>query len=179
MPNLMIDLETMGKTPNAAIIAIGAVQFDPKTQTIGQKFYEVIDLASSVDAGGVIDADTVIWWLNQSQEAQAALTDRMTLTLITALTQFQKFCHGLGPKNDLKVWGNGAAFDNVILASTFKRMEMSMPWHYWNDCCYRTLKNLYPDNKPTLIGIKHTAIDDALSQSVHLMAILKYFGINI
>jgi hypothetical protein len=71
MRDLMLDLETMGTSPNAAIVAIGAVKFDPGTGELGGRFYQVVDLASSVAAGCVIDPDTVLWWMRQSPEARA------------------------------------------------------------------------------------------------------------
>lgn len=51
MQDVMLDLETMGTDANAAIIAIGAVEFDIQNGEIGERFYAVIDLESAV-AGG-------------------------------------------------------------------------------------------------------------------------------
>lgn len=61
--HVMVDLETMGKKHNAPIVAIGAVVFDPATGSIGESFYKVVCLESSVNWGAVIDPSTVIWWL--------------------------------------------------------------------------------------------------------------------
>ncbi|MFA5379904.1 MAG: 3'-5' exoribonuclease, partial [Dehalococcoidia bacterium] len=49
MPQIEVslDLETMGNGPDAAIIAIGAVEFSLETGLLGQEFYEVVDLESS------------------------------------------------------------------------------------------------------------------------------------
>ncbi|ENC1930523.1 3'-5' exoribonuclease, partial [Escherichia coli] len=66
--HLMIDLETMGKNPDAPIISIGAIFFDPQTGDMGPEFSKTIDLET---AGGVIDRDTIKWWLKQSREAQS------------------------------------------------------------------------------------------------------------
>ncbi|EJP5562572.1 3'-5' exoribonuclease, partial [Escherichia coli] len=60
--HLMIDLETMGKNPDAPIISIGAIFFDPQTGDMGPEFSKTIDLDT---AGGVIDRDTMKWWLKQ------------------------------------------------------------------------------------------------------------------
>ncbi|MBN6656076.1 exonuclease, partial [Escherichia coli] len=57
--HLMIDLETMGKNPDAPIISIGAIFFDPQTGDMGPEFSKTIDLET---AGGVIDRDTIKWW---------------------------------------------------------------------------------------------------------------------
>ncbi|WP_054413031.1 exonuclease, partial [Escherichia albertii] len=64
--HLMIDLETMGKNPDAPIISIGAIFFDPQTGDMGPEFSKTVDLET---AGGVIDRDTIKWWLKQSREA--------------------------------------------------------------------------------------------------------------
>ncbi|EOS3109342.1 RecE family exodeoxyribonuclease, partial [Escherichia coli] len=56
--HLMIDLETMGKNPDAPIISIGAIFFDPQTGDMGPEFSKTIDLET---AGGVIDRDTIKW----------------------------------------------------------------------------------------------------------------------
>ncbi|HBD4295643.1 TPA: 3'-5' exoribonuclease, partial [Escherichia coli] len=58
--HLMIDLETMGKNPDAPIISIGAIFFDPQTGDMGPEFSKTIDLDT---AGGVIDRDVIKWWL--------------------------------------------------------------------------------------------------------------------
>ncbi|KYT04196.1 exonuclease, partial [Escherichia coli] len=65
--HLMIDLKTMGKNPDAPIISIGAIFFDPQTGDMGPEFSKTIDLET---AGGVIDRDTIKRWLKQSREAQ-------------------------------------------------------------------------------------------------------------
>ncbi|EHZ4690443.1 3'-5' exoribonuclease, partial [Escherichia coli] len=85
--HLMIDLETMGKNPDAPIISIGAIFFDPQTGEMGPEFSKTIDLET---AGGVIDRDTIKWWLKQSREAQSAiLTDEIPLD--DALLQLREF----------------------------------------------------------------------------------------
>ncbi|HHS8568169.1 TPA: RecE family exodeoxyribonuclease, partial [Escherichia coli] len=85
--HLMIDLETMGKNPDAPIISIGAIFFDPQTGDMGPEFSKTIDLET---ADGVIDRDTIKWWLKQSREAQSAImTDEIPLD--DALLQLREF----------------------------------------------------------------------------------------
>ncbi|ENA7356342.1 3'-5' exoribonuclease, partial [Escherichia coli] len=62
--HLMIDLETMGKNPDAPIISIDAIFFDPQTGDMGPEFSKTIDLET---AGGVIDRDVIKRWLKQSR----------------------------------------------------------------------------------------------------------------
>lgn len=169
MNNVMIDLETMGTGPNAAIVAIGACQFD--TTGVGAQFYEVVDLKSSVQFGMEIDPDTVMWWLQQSDSARRALCSGVPIHLNSALTSLAEWL----PTNPV-IWGNGAAFDNVILSHAYKINGLKTPWEFWNDRCYRTMKNMYPNISMQRTGEHHCAIDDAVSQAQHLIDILKHIN---
>ncbi|ENI5063573.1 3'-5' exoribonuclease, partial [Escherichia coli] len=115
--HLMIDLETMGKNPDAPIISIGAIFFDPQTGDMGPEFSKTIDLET---AGGVIDRDTIKWWLKQSREAQSAImTDEIPLD--DALLQLREFIDENSGEFFVHVWGNGANFDNTILRRSYER----------------------------------------------------------
>lgn len=166
MNRVMLDLETMGNGVNAAIIAIGAARFD--AGEITDEFYTVIDLASAVEAGLEIDASTVMWWMKQSNDARKQF-DRDGLPLVDALKQFAAW---IG--EDAEVWGNGAAFDNAILSNAYRKCGMEQPWKFWNDRCYRTVKNMHPDVKMERQGVYHRAVDDAKSQADHLMRIISH-----
>ncbi len=169
MPDVMLDLETMGNGPNAAIVAIGAVEFDPVNRILGRDFYQVIDLETAVRAGGVIDASTVMWWLRQSDAARNCICSEGQ-PLQQVLVEFGAWLAAMA--EDVKVWGNGAAFDNVILAQAYRHSDLTVPWRHWNDRCYRTMKAMRSDVKMERVGIHHNALNDAESQALHLMAIL-------
>lgn len=166
MNHIMLDIETMGHQPDAAIVAIGAVKFCPETNTINDKFYERIFLKSAADFGLTTDPDTIIWWLKQSERARRQVTNDLASTLPTALEHFADFC-GHNPI----IWGNGSDFDNVILATAYKKTGMSQPWKFRNNRCYRTIKNLYKHIIIAREGTAHIAIDDAIYQATHLMKI--------
>lgn len=172
MNNVMLDLETMGKGPNAAIIAIGAVAFNVEKEKIGDSFYTIVDLESAVEAGGVIDASTVLWWLKQNEGARAEFAKNGE-PIAVALHRFSIWFASLG--EDICVWGNGASFDNVILASAYRHNNTTQPWKYYNDRCYRTIKNLIPSVKIQQVGEKHNAVNDAESQALHLIKIAHIF----
>ena len=163
--HIMLDLETADNLPTSAIIAIGAVEFTER-QTIGRKFYRAVDLGSSVAAGLTVGQDTMLWWSKQSPEARRVFDDPARVRLPDALTDFSfwmKQLHG-----DTKVWGNGAAFDNAILSNAYARCGLPLPWDFWNDRCYRTVKARITA-KPTRVGVYHNAVDDAETQARHLM----------
>jgi len=166
MNNVMLDLETMSTTSNAAIIAIGAVRFDSK---VTDSFYMAVDLKSCCDIGLEMDASTVVWWMQQSQEARDKFKAEK-VPINEALLQFSRW---IGP--GAIMWGDGAGFDNVILANAYRKAFLPQPWQFWNDRCYRTMKNLHPKIEKERIGVCHCAIDDAESQALHLIKILSLY----
>ncbi|EHB8424404.1 TPA: 3'-5' exoribonuclease [Escherichia coli] len=171
--HLMIDLETMGKNPDATIISIGAIFFDPQTGDMGPEFSKTIDLET---AGGVIDRDTIKWWLKQSREAQSAiLTDEIPLD--DALLQLREFINENSGESFVQIWGNGANFDNVILRRSYERQGIPCPWRYYNDRDVRTIVELGNsigfDVRMAIPfeGVPHNALDDARHQAKQVSAI--------
>ncbi|HFZ6194766.1 TPA: 3'-5' exoribonuclease [Escherichia coli] len=171
--HLMIDLETMGKNPDAPIISIGAIFFDPQTGDMGPEFSKTIDLET---AGGVIDRDTIKWWLKQSREAQSAImTDEIPLD--DALLQLREFIDENSGEFFVHVWGNGANFDNTILRRSYERQGIPCPWRYYNDRDVRTIVELgkaIDFDARTAIpfeGERHNALDDARYQAKYVSAI--------
>jgi len=165
--HVMIDLETLDTRPTAAIIAIGAVIFHGEGK--GREFYAAIDSVSSVRAGLTTNERTVKWWGEQSAEARKVFTDPDRLQIYGALKAFAEF---LPP--DARVWGNGAAFDNAILANAYAELGIDQPWKFWNDRCYRTLAAISPAPRVQR-GTHHNALDDAKSQAEHLLTFAEGF----
>lgn len=170
--NIMLDLETMGNGPDAAIIAIGACKFD--STGILDTYYCVVDLTSSLNAGLNVDGDTILWWLKQSDDARKAIHSP-TMIAIKITDALKTFANWVEKDNqeDPKIWGNGASFDNVILANIYRKTGLTTPWKYYNDRCYRTLKAMHPEIKINRKGTHHNALDDAISQAEHLIEIWK------
>ncbi len=171
--HLMIDLETMGKNPDAPIISLGAIFFDPQTGEMGPEFSKTIDLDT---AGGVIDRDVIKWWLKQSREAQSAiLTDEIPLD--DALLQLREFIDENSCGFYVRVWGNEANFDNVILRRSYERQGIPCPWRYCNDRDVRTIVELGNsigfDARMDIPfeGERHNALDDARYQAKYVSAI--------
>ncbi|HCN0413953.1 TPA: 3'-5' exoribonuclease, partial [Escherichia coli] len=171
--HLMIDLETMGKNPDAPIISIDAIFFDPQTGDMGPEFSKTIDLET---AGGVIDRDVIKRWLKQSREAQSAImTDEIPLD--DALLQLREFIDENSGEFFVQVWGNGANFENTILRRSYERQGIPCPWRYYNDRDVRTIVELgkaIDFDARTAIpfeGERHNALDDARYQAKYVSVI--------
>ena len=170
MTDIMVDLETFGAGSHALIVAIGAVKFDLAKKEVyntqvGGTFYAVVNAKSAQAAGGKIDADTVIWWMKQSDAARNAIVNGEAQPIEKVLEDFAVWSKGAKG-----IWGNGSDFDNVILSNAYQRLGMPTPWTPWVSRCYRTVKNL-PNIKKVAInraaGTHHNALDDAIAQATH------------
>lgn len=170
---IMVDLETMGTSPCAPVISIGAVSFTDTA--INATFKRNVALRSTLDAGAVPDAGAIEFWLKQPKNViDLWLED--SKPLIDALADFSRWfkeCHGDG------LWGNGATFDNVILRNAYKSVNMVPPWHYRQDMCYRTVKALFvpPEFKPKLEDAGSRVHHDSLSDAIYQAEVLIQSGV--
>lgn len=100
------------------------------------------------------------------------------MPISSALSELSYFInqHSDNPKY-LKVWGNGATFDNVILRGAYERAGQVCPWQFWNDHDVRTIVTLGrvvgfdPKRDMPFDGIAHNALADARHQAKYVSAI--------
>jgi len=159
--HLMLDIETMGNESYSAITSIGAVEFDIETGETGDEFYVVVGLQSCLDAGLIVNASTILWWMKQNDQARADLTGTIGISLKDALLSFNLFCD-----SKYQIWGNSARFDCGILQNAYNIVGIPIPWKYGSERCLRTLVAFNPKVKATTlnIGTAHNAIDDCKFQ---------------
>ena len=171
--NVMVDLETLGRRAGCVIVSVGAVKFDPQTGFVDtdNTFYKAITVESAMRYGLRVDPDTLRWWMRQSDAARAVFDDPNATSIQAALVQFAVWVSEDGEYDNVKMWGNGASFDNPILAAGFEAVDIIQPWQFWNDRCYRTKKADHRDIPLNHNGVAHNALDDAVAQAHHLCAI--------
>lgn len=180
--HVMLDIETMGNSTNAAIMSVGACYFDPSTGEIGDTFHQEVNLETSVKAGMVMDVSTVMWWMKQSDEARSKFYDNdKAASLSSCLCALRSFIC-----KDCQVWGNGIAFDNIILRNAYETDLTDTPWPFWNDRDVRTMVELGlvmgidPKRDMPFEGVKHEALADAIHQAKYVSVIWqKITGGNI
>ena len=172
MTNIMLDLETLGTKPDSVILSIGAAAFNE--ETIINEFYTTINLKSCVEMGLKMYPDTVCWWANHSDAAKRGVFESQ-VTLPSALSEFSAWVKSISD-DVVRMWGNGEDFDNVVLREAYHKAGVPpslIPWHFKNNMSYRTLKNLLPNIKIDRVGEHHNALDDARSQALHAIKLLK------
>lgn len=154
--NVMIDIETLGTTPGAVIVSLGAVRFD--ADGIEEEMYRSIDMESAQDSGLNIEASTLEWWIPKPPEVQEQLTGGKPL--LEVLYDLRSFV------DDDIVWACSPAFDIVMLEAAYRAVGAESPWRYYNCRDYRTLRETlgtWPDREQQ--GTNHDALDDARYQA--------------
>ena len=169
MKHIMLDNETLGTVADAAIMSIGAVKFDLDSDAIDDAgFYASVSIDSNLELKRRVQEDTLIWWMKQPVDAQGVFHESKQ-TLENALVELSDWI-GDG---DYCMWSNGADFDIPMLAHAYTQLRMEIPWKFWNNCCFRTYKNLPQARQVKFVasGIKHNALTDAVNQARHLQLI--------
>lgn len=175
IPEVMLDLETYDNTPTSLILSIGACKFHKAgSGIVGTTFEVFVDPTDAFNHGLTISPGTIDWWLDGDRDEARKLMNAnrgKRLPLKEALLRFSRWLDG-----DRPVWGNGAMFDNAILGNAYRVVGEKQPWAFWNDRCYRTMKNVVPSVKMQRKGIHHSAMWDAVSQAEHLQSINNFLS---
>lgn len=169
MEHVMLDIETMGIGPDAAIVSIGACKFDRDVdESLWETFYEVPS-----DWKGSLDVNTVKWWLSQPDETRSSIaksfSNKPLKQILEELVEFIGTC---------SVWGNGVDFDNAIIQSACRR-EGVKPWSYRQNRCFRTIKNIYDSKTYYKPEIPHHAMYDAIAQAKSLIMLSNLYGVPL
>lgn len=180
--NIMLDIETLDTAGTALVLSIGMARFD-RERGVTDKADIVLSYEDQIESGRTIDESTLAWWAKQSEEARKVIKlceDCETSTHETLLLL------GDWIGKDAIMWGNGSDFDNAIVASLYNSFNLELPWKFFNNRCYRTLKaigeQVYDTKKarttlshgqfiaawgrpPVRQGVQHNALDDAVYQA--------------
>ena len=160
----MIDLETLGTSPDTVILTLGAIKFDPYTDVEPHSgLYLRCDIEEqSEELGRTIDDNTMEWWTKQPQniqdEAFGEHKDRVDMDQLTKA--LNKFCVGVD-----QLWCQGPLFDYAILQNLYAQLGHPVPWQYWQIRDSRTLFSLVPkDLNEKRTGL-HNALEDCYFQA--------------
>tara|TARA_R110000868_G_C10972634_1_gene770658 strand:- start:35384 stop:35914 length:531 start_codon:yes stop_codon:yes gene_type:complete len=164
----MFDIETFGTVANAVVISVGAAGFDKEGKSF--EYYQRIDIESQTKAGRSMNESTLLWWMDQSKEAQTVFKEDAQDTKYALDKMIVQIQNRFDLKK-LEVYGNGANFDITIMENLLATFELPIPWKFWNIRCYRTIKNLFAGTVMKREGTHHNALDDAKDQLKHLQMI--------
>jgi exodeoxyribonuclease VIII len=171
--HLMVDMETMAVSPNAVVLSLGAVHFNPYENGHGDSLYFRIDIDDQDALGREVDPNTIIWWSSQPSEImEEAFSPDNRIPLVDAIDQFHRFAWGCSA-----FWSHGATFDLVILENIYRQLNKPLPWNYWQLRDTRTLFDLGQDPEMPQ-GSKHDALQDAIRQAVGVQNVYRKLNIK-
>jgi len=169
--HLMVDLETLATTPNAAILSLGAVTFNPNSDQIYDELYYKVELESLDGLDSYIDDGTIEWWSKQDPKAQEEAFDpNNRIDIRTVMDDFYKFCMGSS-----KFWSHGSTFDIIILEHYYRQIGKPYPWKFWEVRDTRTLFDLGMDPEMPQAN-KHHALEDARRQAIGVQNMFRKLG---
>ena len=171
--HVVIDLETMGTRPDAAIIQVGAVMFEARDRgriLNGTGFNMHVLLQ---DGAGTVDHSTVAWWLREaSAKKMGKEMEERAEPLADVLEAFRAWPEAV----ELDwlaiegVWSNPSDFDLPIVKSAYNRFGADVPWDRRATRCARTLFHLAggrPQIDMTGFTV-HDALDDAVMHAMEI-----------
>ena len=174
--SVMLDIETLGLTPNCVILSLGAVKFNPREGIIYPGgLHLILDVNQQLEVGRAVDETTVEWWSKQHpQVIEVALSEHNRISLESFNASFNKFLVGVD-----EIWAQGPAFDIVILENLYTQMGWPKPWHHWQIRDSRTLFAVHGDKRIKHQEKMHNALEDAKSQAQAVIGVFEKLNLTI
>lgn len=181
--DIIVDIETLGKTADTPIFEIGAVAYNSETS---KELYYHKSFCLKGTGEMIVSASTLLWWL----KTDAALLSKVLhgensyvqgifYTEHELLEDFFdwicSFLYDYG-ENNVFLWGNGILFDNKLLQERMNKFDITYPVYYRNDRDLRTLFEIaavktgcaddkeFRDKYVTAKTTAHSALDDAKNE---------------
>ena len=188
MKHIMVDIETLSTAVNAAVLSIGAVEFDPRSGKIEREFYHELDLTDQTNRH--IDASTVQWWakqclVNVDNIAFLAKNNREKDAVAYVLHELGAFINGgveyamtrVEGYEKIAVWACDPDFDIAILDNLYKEHNLPTPWKYSETKSVRTVRMLtqIAGMEIPIQEADHNALNDCIRQAKEV----SYFIANL
>lgn len=182
MKHFMIDIETLSTTVNAAVLSIGAVEFDPYTGDVLRTFYRNLDLNQDTRK---VNMATVTWWMQQiasNPKLAQTFADGDRVPVEQALHELDNFLtnrtfNWRGEDFEkIQVWACDPDFDLAILASLYADYDIRVPWMFYEPRSVRTVRVI-----AEMLGVTiekqsatHDALDDCIRQAREVGALTSF-----
>jgi exodeoxyribonuclease VIII len=174
----MIDLETLATTPDAVILQIAAVKFDPfddyLTRGVGLADLQTLDIMVDVDSqpDRNVNPETLDWWAQQDPQVQERIfSPDNRVAFKDALMTLHRFVWN----SSGRIWCQGTSFDISILEHAYRAIDHPYPWRYWQARDSRTLLDLVAVNLPVAT---HDAVADCYRQATGVQQALATLGVT-
>ncbi|QWY83131.1 endodeoxyribonuclease protein [Rhizobium phage RHph_X2_24] len=127
------------------------------------------------------EPETVQWWNDQSEEAQAAFANPVDLR--DALIEFGNWFNEISPATppmEIRIWANDPHFDVSILGAAYRAVQLPEPWHYRAPRSMKTIVEAAGMTRDDYSnhGTAHNALDDAIAQAMTVCEAYKRLGLQ-
>lgn len=156
----MIDIETGGLAPGAAILEIAAAEFDPKSGEILREWSAPIDLLDSIRLGLTMDAETAAFHLRNGYEG--SLRGGTAWRVFNALDVFLHW-----NAEEITVWAWGKDFEAKHFEHVLGLVGLPPLWDFRKLHCARD-KWIEAFGKDKPRKRQHTAAADVRDQVADL-----------
>ena len=139
--DIMVDLETLGRTGEYSIIQTAAIAFNIEDGTHIKTF----NMKSNIekDEHFKVDARTLKWWLETDKELLYDLIKDNEHSTKRIFYDFYRWIWSLEEEyENIYLWGNGILFDNKIIKETFEKYSVEYPINYRCDRDLRTVVDM-------------------------------------
>ena len=170
-----IDLETIDTCPQATVLSLGAVKFNPlDASEPHSELYLKINIDEQDQLGRTASDSTIEWWSKQDPKIMEEAFDQTgAVSVDEALRQINKWVVGVDT-----LWGQGYGFDYTILEDMFRRSGKPIPWNFWIIRDSRTLFSCCEkDPRKAFQTDLHNALADAYFQSKAIQVAYKELGL--
>lgn len=179
--HIMIDTETLGRTPGSVVRSVAAIEFDPQTGETGRRKVWKIDLADSIRYGFRIEASTLKWWMMQSDAARRNFVEGAETLLVDFMEELMDFMTETDENGDFTLWCLQLDFDVAMLRSMYSWYNQHvngsdaevLPWNFRKVRDVRPYMDALTEAGllPPKVADRHTPMADCLAQInyVHLV----------
>ena len=169
-----IDLETIDTRPQATVLSLGAVKFNPFDDSEPHsEMYFKISVDDQDSLGRTASDDTIEWWSKQDPKImEEAFDQEGAITVEEALSKINKFVVGVDV-----LWGQGYGFDYTIIEDMYRSLGKPIPYNFWQVRDSRTLFSVCKeDPRKKIQNDLHNALADAYYQSKAIQMAYKELG---
>lgn len=180
--DVMFDIETLSTTPDAVVLSVGAVKFQPlgNETTISDKQHWRLEIDCQMEKGREVSESTMEWWSKQDIEVRAevfAPDNRVQVDKFFA--EFNRYMTGAD-----KIWCQGPQFDAVIIENLYRQFNHHWNWQFWQVMDSRTLFQLmkqfnFEDPRKGVQQQLHNAAEDAYWQAIGVQKMYTTIGDNL
>lgn len=145
----------LGHNPGDGLAAIAAVRFDRASKLIDEDgaFYAAITPESCVAHGLRIAPESLKWWSQYPELAQATFDGDLAVGLQAAVVGFADWLLSNDSPASPRIWSSTPSGSMAMLRAAFYAAGIAVPWSVLDERCCTTLREEYPTVTPPTLEV--------------------------